>query len=749
MSLYPRGRRALGASLVALGLIAGGLHVLPAAAAGPTAAKHGSAGVDLRRCPWMNARESADARATRLLDASSLGQQLRWLDEQAANTPSQTVFSGVTYPAQVACTPVVAYADGPDYVRGPAGVTVFPSQIALASAFDPELAYDKGAAQADEAFRSGRNGLLAPGLHSGRTPLSGRTPDYLGEDSYLAGTLAGATIDGIQTGNRDEPVMAVVKHYIANEQELDRQTSSSNVDGRTLREVYDLPFRIAVAKGDPAGVMCSYNQVNGVYACENPLLDNILKQDDGFRGYVVSDFGAVHSTAPSLNAGLDQELNRPRFYTPANIEAAIDTGQVTKAQITAAAHRVVRSYIAAGLFDHPLPTTPSTSSSTPANKSVARKVAEEGSVLLKNNGGTLPLGRADRTIAVIGATASATPTNGVSAASVCAMPNFGPAVSCPNVVAPLDAIRERAAKVGASVTFDPGTDPAAAARVAAAADTVVVFGYALQGEGTDRTTLALDGDGDALIGAVAAANPDTVVVLETGTATTMPWLSSVRSVVEAWYPGEQQGNALARLLYGDVDFSGKLPMTFPKSLADIPTSTPAQYPGLVDGQATRPAGSTATRQVAYSEGLAVGHKWYESKGIEPLFAFGHGLSYSTFSWSDLRVVRNGTGDRTRLDVRFTVRNTGQSAGTATPQVYLTLPTAAGEPGKRLVAFSDVTLRPGERRSVTATVDARTADEPLSVWDTAGHDWSVVTGSYRVSVGDAVDQTPLTASVEVR
>lgn len=750
MLLHPRrGRVAVGATLAALGLVFGGLHVLPAAAAPSTAGKLvGASAGDLRKCPWMNPRESADRRADRLLASSSLGQQLRWLDEQAANNPTQTVFSGVTYPVQVSCTPVVSYADGPDFVRGPAGVTVFPSQISLASSFDAKLAYDKGAAQADEAFRSGKNGLLAPGLHSSRTPLSGRTPDYLGEDSYLSGTLAGAAVDGIQTGNPAEPVMAVVKHYIANEQELDRQTSSSNVDGRTLREVYDLPFRIAIAQGDPAGVMCSYNQINGVYGCENPHLNNILKQDDGFRGYVVSDFGAVHSTAPSLNAGLDQELNRPRFYTPANIEAAIDTGQVTKTQITAAAHRVVRSYIAAGLFDHPLPTTPSTSSSTPANKAVARQVAEQGSVLLKNDADTLPLNEGNKTIAVIGATASATATNGVSAATVCAMPNFGPAVSCPNVVAPLDAIRERAAKVGAAVTFDPGTDKAKAAEVAAEADTVIVFGYALQGEGADRTTLALDGDGDALISAVAAANPNTVVVLETGTATTMPWLANVRSVVEAWYPGEQQGNALARLLYGDVNFSGKLPMTFPKSLADIPTSTPAQYPGLVNGQAARPTGNTAIRQVAYSEGLAVGHKWYESKGIEPLFAFGHGLSYTSFSWSDLRVTKRGSGTDGQLTVRFTVRNTGSTTGTATPQVYLTLPTAAAEPGKRLVAFSDVTLRPGERRTVRATVTADSPDEPLSIWNTTTHDWSIVPGNYSVSVGDAIDTIPLSATVSV-
>lgn len=717
--------------------------LVSAIGAGPALAQPVAAGATADRsapvpagCPWMDTRKSPEKRAELLLAASTLDQKLRWLDEQAANNPTQTTFNGVSYPAQVRCTPTVAYADGPDYVRGPNGVTIFPAQLALASSWDTDLATAKGKAQADEAFRAGRNGLLSPQITAARTVLDGRITDSFGEDTLLSGDLAAAQTTGIQDGNAAEPVMSVLKHYVANEQELDRQTSSSNLDGRTLREVYDLAFQIAVAKGDPAGVMCSYNQVNGVYACENPILNNLLKAG-GWSGYVVSDFGSVHSTAPSLNAGLDQELNRPIYYTPANIRAAIDNGSTSLAQVNAAASRVVTAYIKTGLFDHPLPTTPAASVTTPANQKVAERIAEQGSVLLKNDGGILPLTKKAKTVAVIGPTASKEATNGVSAATVCAIHNFGPATACPNVVAPLDALTARAAKAGATVAFDNGADPAAAAAAAAKADVAVVFGYTVQGEGADRTSLSLDGNGDALIAAVAAANPNTVVVLETGSATDMPWLSAVKGVIQAWYPGEQGGTALARLIYGDANFSGKLPITFPKALADTPTNTPAQYPGLVNGSPTRPAGDKSIRQVSYSEGLAVGYKWYESKGIEPLFPFGYGLSYSSFSYSKLQVTPAASTKANKpLTVSFTVKNTSDTAGSTTPQVYLTLPASTGEPGDRLVSFDTVTLRAGESTKITVTIDPASVDRPLSYYSTAANAWVTDPGTYGIAVGDS-------------
>jgi beta-glucosidase len=696
----------------------------------------------------MNTRLSADQRARLLLGASTLDQKLRWLDEQAANTPAKTTFGGVTYPAQLPCTPTVVYTDGPDYVRLTSGATVFPAQIGLAASWSTATAYAKGKAEAAEAFAAGKNAILGPGVFSSRTPLDGRTPEFLGEDPLLSGEIAAADTDGIQIGNPGGPVLAVLKHYIANEQELDRQTSSSNPDLRTLQEVYNLPFAIALSQSSPGGVMCSYNQVNGVYMCQNPLLESSLEGStrdggDGFGGYVVSDFGAVHSTAPSLNAGLDQELNVPVFYMPANVEAALAAGQVTMAEINDAALRVVRAYIQAGLFDHLLPAAPSPDPATPATQAVALQAAEDGSVLLKNDSGALPLTSASGSIAVIGPTASDTPTYGMSASNVCAETGADsvPDIFCKNPVAPLDAITARAAQDGLSVTYNNGSDLASTAAAAASAKVAIVFGYTIEGEGADKKSLALDGNGDALISAVAAANPNTVVVLETGSAVTMPWLSQVKGVVEAWYPGQEQGTALARLLFGDVNFAGRLPMTFPKSLADTPTAgSAAQYPGVT------PAGS-AIDQVSYSEGLEVGYKWYEAQGITPLFPFGYGLSYTSFSYSHL-FVTPATNGRQPVTVSLLVRNTGSVTGTATPQLYLALPAATGEPGRRLVGFRQVTLRPGQSARVSVTVNPDSAAHPLSYWNTARGSWQTMPGRYLVQAGSSSADLSLARAVSV-
>ena len=688
-----------------------------------------------RTYPWMDTRTSPERRTQALLAASTRHQKYRWLVEQPANNPQQTTWAdGVVYPQQVPCTPTVVYSDGPDGVRFTPGVTAFPATIATAATWNQPLAYVKGAAQAAEAFDKGRNVLLAPGLAGGRTPLSGRTPEYLGEDPLLTGLMAAAGVRGIQEGNRDKPVLATLKHYVANEQELDRQTSSSNVDERTLREIYELPFEIAVDRGDPASVMCSYNQLNHVYACENERLNRVLKEDAGFDGYVMSDFGSVHSTAPSLVNGLDQELNRPIWFTPARLDAALAAGRITQAQIDAAAFRVVRSYIRGGLFDRPLPAAPVADASTAAHKAVARATAEQGSVLLKNDE-MLPLRpKTGDTIAVIGPTASSTPTDGVSANSVCSLPwRFGnpQTLQCEDLISPETGIRDRAARNGATVTFDNGSDPAAAAAAAARADVAVVFGYVRMGEFSDLTDLRLQGNGDALIAAVAAANPRTVVVLQTGSAVQMPWLADVPAVLETWYGGEQMGPALAALLFGDANPSGKLPMTFPKSLADTPTAgSPEQYPGVL------PDGS-AIRQVNYTEGLKVGYRWYESRRIEPLFPFGHGLSYTSFGYRDLRVSGDG---RKEVRIRFTVTNTGRRAGTEVAQAYVTLPAATGEPAKRLAGWSRVTLEPGRSRTVEITLDrSDLADlHLLEYWDTGRADWVTAEGRYEFRIGGSSD-----------
>ena len=701
-------------------------------------------------CPWMNTSLGPDQRARLLLDNSTLDQKIRWLDEQSANNPTQTVFNigggqTVTMPPQVPCTPVIQYTDGPSSVVSGAGpnVTAFPAPVALSATWNEALAEQKSTAQAFEAFRKHRNVLLAPGLASGRDPRSGRTSEYLGEDALLAGVLAGAGINGIR-GNPDAPVEAVVKHYVANEQELDRTLSSSNMDSRALRQLYTLPFEIAIRKGNPGGIMCAFNDVNNVPSCGNPtILDTILRDEIGFEGWVVTDFGSRHSltaATPSLAAGLDQELNRWRFWNPDAIKAAIAAGTVTEQMVDTAAFRVVRAHIRAGLFDVPLPATPDDVVTSEAHKAISQQVAEQGAVLLKNDGRVLPLSATGKTIAVIGQTASSTPTGGISAASVCSA--TAPQVPC-TPQAPLDSITAWATANGGTVVFDNGADPAIAAATAAAADVAIVFGYYREGEFADRPHLNLDGNGDALIDAVATANPTTVVVLQTGGPVLMPWLGKVKSVLEVWYAGERMGPAVTNLLSGAVNPTGKLTHTFPASAADLPTAgSPAQYPGIFTetGTTTPPSPrNNAIRQVEYSEGLGIGYRWYASQGIEPLFEFGHGLSYTTFDYSNLLVTPLTIGNSS-LRIRFRVKNTGRVAGTEVAQAYVELPGYVGEPSKRLVGWERVTLGPGQSRTVDITLSREELEgyHLLEYWNAAANRWKGAFGLHMVTVGGSFD-----------
>lgn len=749
-----RGRAALPvatAVAAALTLIPFAAQASPTPAAGPAAAPAQDVPDG---CPWMDTSLSADDRARILLDRSSLEQKMRWLVEQPAASPQQTTWpGGVVYPEQLPCTPRIVFANGPQGLSA-TGATAFPAPIAEAATFDAGLSEAKGAIVAEESFRAGRNVLLGPGVAGGRTPLSGRTSEYYGEDPVLSGVLAAANVRGLEDGNPDMPVVANLKHYVANEQELDRQASSSNMDERTLRQIYDLPFEIAVRESDPASIMCSYNQINGVYACENDILRDVVKEEWGFEGFVMSDFGAVHSTAPSLDAGLDMELNRPVWFTPQRLHAALEAGEITEDQIDAAAFRVVRAFIATGLFDHPLPEVPETDLVTDASRALAREIAEKGSVLLKNDG-VLPLADSGLDVAVVGPTASNTPTNGVSTQTVCTswLPFGGgrPAVPCPDPVAPLDAITERVEASGGTVTFDDGTDLARAARVAEAADVAVVFGYYPMGEFSDIADLRLDGNGDALVQAVAGAATRTVVVTQTGSAVEMPWIDDVDAVLHVWYAGREMGTAIANLLWGDVNPSGKLPMTFPRSLDDVPTQTPAQYPGVFADGSTERTQPGEIRQVEYSEGMQVGYRWYEAQGIEPLFAFGHGLSYTTFEYSKVKVTPKQVRDGHEVRVSFRLTNTGDVAGEEVAQVYVTLPDAAGEPFQRLVGWQRVHLQPGEHANVTVDLsrDELVTRHLLQYFDADAGAWTTPTGQFEVRVGSASDDIRGAAAFTVR
>lgn len=742
----PRSRRRLTALLVGAALIATGGTV---AIATPAAA------VDCSTVPWMDSSKSADDRAHALLAASSQHQKYRWLVEQPANSPTQTTWTGgVVYPVQVDCTPTVIYSNGAEGDHGKAGTTAWPGPIAIAASWNLALNEQKGAIHADEAFDNRSNVILGPGVASGRTPLSGRNAEYFGEDPLLSGLMGAANVRGIEDGgSADKPVIANLKHYVANEQELDRNNSSSNMDERTFRQVYDLPYEIAIKESDPDSLMCSYNQINGIWSCENDTLTTSLRDKMGFDGYVMSDFGSVHSTGPSLMAGLDQELNRPIWFTPVRLDAALAAGEITQARIDQAAFRVVRSYIKAGLFDHPLPAVSNPAAATDESRALARELAEESAVLLKNDDGLLPLAEEPLTVAVVGPTASKTPTNGISTVQACSAGGFGGrgVLNCDNVVDPLTAITARVEAAGGTVVYNNGSDLASVSATAAQADVAIVFGYIRTGEFADTPDLRLDSNGDALVEAVAAANDDTVVVLNSGTAVEMPWLDDVDAVFSNWFAGEQMGPALTALLWGDVNPSGKLPMTFPKSVSDTPTgSDPARYPGIFsNGSTTRPAGSTEARQVSYSEGLQVGYKWYDAQGIEPLFEFGHGLSYTEFEYSKLKVKTKAKNGAAVSTVTFTVENTGDRAGTEIPQVYLTLPDAAKEPGKRLVGFDRIELAPGEKKTVEVVIDSGASNQPYSIWDVNKDAWKIVDGNYTVSVGSSSRDLPLEDGFKVK
>lgn len=708
------------------------------------------AATDCSTVPWMDKTRSPAKRAEALLAASSQHQKYRWLVEQPANNPTQTSWSGgVTYPVQVDCTPTVIYTDGPEGVRASSGVTTFPSQISLASTWSTELARAKGTAMGDESFDQRRNGILAPGLASARTPLAGRTPEYFGEDPVLSGHLGAAQVNGIQNPTGNRAVMAELKHYVANEQELDRQNSSSNVSERALRELYELPYEIALGKSAPANIMCSFNQINGTWACEHERLTEVLRGDYGYTGYVVSDFGAVHSTAKALMNGLDQELNRPVWFTPEKLDAALAAGEITQARIEEAAKRVIAAYITTGLFDNPMADSVK-DGSTDAHKALARTLAEQGSVLLKNDRNTLPLAaRKGLKVALFGPSASTTGAADVSAKTLCSLyMQFRPGLPgtntmpCANLVSPEAAIRDLVEAAGGTVTWSDGLDPQAAKTQAAAADVAIVFGYQRMGEFNDIADLKLQGNGDALVTAVAGATKKTVVVLQTGSAVEMPWLKQVGAVLETWYAGEQMGPAMANILFGKVNPSGKLTMTFPKSLADTPTRTAEQYPGVfADGSTTRPSGSTEVRQVNYTEELKVGYRWYASQKIEPLFEFGHGLSYTSYRYSNLQVtpLLNAKGKRD-LRVRFQVANTGRMAGTEIAQAYVKLPAKADQPSKRLLAWDRVTLKPGQKKTVEIRISAKDlADQHLlQYWDSKADDWRTAKGIYKVSVGGSFD-----------
>lgn len=610
--------------------------------------------------------------------------------------------------------------------------TALPSDLALASSWDTNLACDYGTLIGRELRAQGFNMTLGGGVNLTRDPRNGRTFEYAGEDPLLAGTMVGNTMKCEQA----QHVIGDIKHYALNDQETGRNIVNVVISRRAMQESDLLAFHIAIKIADPGAVMCSYNRINSVYSCENSyILRDTLKQDWGFKGFVLSDWGGTHSTEEAISAGLDQEQPMADYFGP-KLKEAVEAGRVPLAEIDDHARRILYAEFLSGIVDGP----PEKSVvNVEKGLEVAQRIEEKSIVLLKNEQAVLPIIPSKvHSIAVIGGHADIGMISGAGSAQV--DPPGGNAIMPPGKGAthwqdqiwfptsPLKALRAKLPNT--KIEFDSGTDLKSAVRLAGSSGLAIVFAYQWESEGMDLPSLALPDNQDALIEQVAAANPHTIVVLETGTAVTMPWLDKVAGVVEAWYAGSAGHKALANVLVGEVNPSGKLAMTFPKSEKDLP------HPVIPALPAQDQALSYAVR---YDEGSEVGYKWYEAEHKQPLFAFGFGISYTTYAYSSLSV------DSTSRTVRFTVKNTGRRAGAEIAEVYARLPKNADESFKRLVGWKRVTLAPGESKTVTVTLDPRV----LQTFDEANDRWNLAPGDYRVFVGASSDNAPLAGNLLVR
>jgi beta-glucosidase len=618
--------------------------------------------------------------------------------------------------------------------------TLLPSVIGMASSWDPKMGFLYGSVIGRELRDQGYNMSIGGGMDLIREPRNGRNFEYASEDPVLAGTMVGELAMGVQSNQ----VMGDIKHYALNDQETGRNTLNAIMDKRTMRETDLLAFQIAIGMAKPAAVMCSYNRINGDFACENQyLLTDVLKKDWEFKGFVLSDWEATHSTVKAALAGLDEQQPGDEYFG-APLKKAVQDGQVPMARLDDMVHRLVRSMFAVGVIDHP-----------PVRRVVdpfkgrddAKKIEEESLVLLKNEGGILPLSPGEgKTVVVIGGHADEGVLSGGGSAQVDAPGGrpggsvWGQPVYFPS--SPLRCLKEQAGD--AQVSFDPGTDVAEAAKAAKKAQVAIVFVTQWMSEGMDRPTLSLPNDQDALVDAVAKANPNTVVVLETGGPVSMPWHGRVKGIVEAWFPGIGGGEAIANVLYGRVNASGKLPVTFAENEEQLPhpkvTGLTARTGNNgMDGGGGFHGMESKNFTVDYNvEGMKVGYKWFQVKDETPLFPFGFGLSYTSFAYSDLK-VEPGAGS-----VRFEVKNTGARAGDEVAEVYVTLPKSADEPFRKLVGFARVSVAAGASETVTVPI------KPLylRVFSTEKNGWERLAGPYEIEVGGSSSELPLKREVSL-
>jgi beta-glucosidase len=739
---------------------------------------------DVETRPWCDTRLSAAERTALLLARMTLEQKISLLSGDDYMAPATgDPYVGVVRGIPELGIPDIRMSDGPVGVRG-SPTTAMPVPLALAASFNPELAYRTGAAVGNEVRHKGNNLLHAPVGDLIRNPLAGRTFETFGEDVLLASRLTAEWVRGAQ----DQGVMANPKHYLMNTQEGmvgvppvvallgGRHLVNAVVDERSLRETYLPPFEAAVKEADAASLMCAYNFVNGPAACgSRELLQDILRDDWGFDGFVVSDYLlAIKDTASSLNNGAEIEMPYGMFYQPLLIQTAVLSGQVSLETIDTRVGNILRTLFRFGFFDRAAYVRNDDLIDHAAHAAVAQETAEQGMVLLRNEG-LLPLRGALRRIAVIGTSAVERPSGGGSS-------NVVPI----RFLSPLDAFVERAGPA-MEVVYADGNDRAAAAALAASADVALVFVADRATEGVDKLCLELDctladlpdallldaagepapgvpnalldplltnpatrplvdalfgpillgaplvpvshRDQDGLIEAVATAQPATAVVLQTSGPVLTPWRERVAALLAAWYPGQEGGRAIARVVFGDTDPGGRLPVTFPQSALDSPVSgRPDRYPGIAN-------------QAQHSEGIFIGYRWYDAEGITPAYPFGYGLSYAAFCYARFAVTSHGSG----AVVTAEVTNVGERAGWAIPQMYVALPSPGPDvpqPKAALKGFSKHWLAPNQTAQLRFELSAR----DLGYWDASRDLWTLAPGCYAFSLGASSRDRPLQATL---
>ena len=683
--------------------------------------------------PWMNTSLSADERTNLLAKQMTMEEELLlvfgyyssdapWkkskkpeggLPQSAGYVPG---IPRLGIPAQFETDAGIGVASQPGDHPTPA--TSLPNNLAIAASWDPEIAFAGGQMIGNEARQHGFNIMLAGGINLSREPRNGRNFEYGGEDPLLAATMVGAQIRGIQSNN----MIATIKHFALNDQETNRGAANVTIDEQAARMSDLLAFELAIEAAKPGSVMCAYNRVNGWHSCESKwLLTDVLKNDWHYKGYVMSDWAAVHSTIYAANNGLDQQSGFPFDNSPyfeGALKDAVITGYVPRARLDDMAHRILWSMFEHGLFDHPpqLGTI-----DFAAHAIVTRFAAEQSMVLLKNSRHLLPLSTKHKSIAIIGSHADVGVLSGGGSSQV--YPPNGIAfmektkkhgAMVYHASSPLKALSTR---THATLKYNDGTDVKSAAQLAKQSDAVIVFASQWNAEGFDHN-LQLDGNQDELIAALAKSNSNVIVVLETGGPIFMPWLNNVSAVLQSWYPGSNGGEAIARVLSGEVNPAGHLPITFPLSISQLARKT-------IDGN---PDDRLARPEVNYNiDGATIGYKWYERHHFEPLFPFGFGLSYTTFTGTLVSVDAQDN----KVSAHISLSNKGQRDGSALAQIYVApLDQAVSkqwEASQRLGGFKKVELKVGSSSDAIITIDPRL----LAVFDVSSKHWVIQEGDYEV------------------